>query len=253
MLSFLVTVLAAQAVNATVTHPHPGVTLARTSSAALVVVDLCAAGVSVRATAYGERKATPSTWANKAGVGVDVAINADFFDFPGATLVINRARGAGQDWQADKQFFEVRSYWEFGPGLARWQPNAAVAPAAAPAVTEVVGGHIPIIQGGQSLGPGFNGDPTITTAHRRTGIGMSADRRTLFLYVSDANQTGATMVATMQNLAGAAGAPPIDVATNEDGGGSSQMYVRGVGALFETGRLVANHLGIHATGSGDAV
>jgi len=80
-----------------------------------VVADLCSPGVSVRATEYSERKATPAGWAQKAGVDVEAAINADFFDFPGWTLVNGRggetARIGG--WKA---FFEVRSYWQFGPG-----------------------------------------------------------------------------------------------------------------------------------------
>ena len=34
------------------------------------------------------------------------------------------------------------------------------------------------------------------------------------------------------------------------GGGSSQMYVKGQGQIVTSGRLVANHLGIVATGKG---
>lgn len=238
------------AASAQVSNPKPGLTVVRIASAMLAVVDLCAPGVSVRATTYAERKRTPRSWAQLPQVAADLAVNVDFFDFPDATKVIGRARGDGQDWPADKQLFEVRSYWQFGPGLAAFQPNAAVVPS--PAATEVLGGHIVIIENGQSLGPGFGGDPTITNAHRRTALGASADRRTLFVFVSDAALTGTQLVAQMRALASQANAPAIDVATNVDGGKSSQAYLTGVGALFETGRLVANHLGVRATGSGPA-
>ena len=52
--------LAGRARAADVTTPHPGVVLARTGNDALVVADLCAGGVSVRATRYDERQATPT-------------------------------------------------------------------------------------------------------------------------------------------------------------------------------------------------
>lgn len=42
-----------------VSNPFPGVKLVRTGNSALAVVNLCAPGVSVRATRYGERKGTP--------------------------------------------------------------------------------------------------------------------------------------------------------------------------------------------------
>ena len=216
-----------------------------------MVADLCAAGVSVRATKYDERNATPSKWAQKPSVQAEVAVNADFFDFPGWTLVNGRARGAGEDWPADKMLFEKRGYWEFGPKRAGWQP-ATLEPPPAPAVTEIVGAHNVIIQGGKSQAPDFDGDAVILTSHRRTGIGVSADRRYVYLYVSNASLGGAAMANTMLARAAEAGFPQLDFATNEDGGGSSQMYVADVGPLFETGRPVNNHLGVLAKGTGPA-
>ena len=60
--------------------PHPGLTLVRQPGSAMVIGNLCAPGVQVRATKYGERKGTPQQWGQ--AVGVKAAINADFFDFP---------------------------------------------------------------------------------------------------------------------------------------------------------------------------
>ena len=232
--------------------PFHGVTLVEGPSDAMAIVDLCASGVSVRATKYAEREATPETWAQKAGVGADIAVNADFFDFPGWTYVVGRARGAGEDWPANEQNREGRPYWTFGKFVADLQTNGGVAPAAASLVTDIVGGHNFLIVGGKSQGPGFDGDPTITTAHRRTGIGMSADRRFLYVYSSNASIDGNQMVANMVARVAAGGAPAIDVATNQDGGGSSQMYVAGRGQIITSGRLVNNHLGVLAKGAGPA-
>lgn len=237
---------------AQVTKPFPGVTLVRHGGRALAIGDLCAAGVSVRATKYDERKRTPESWASVSGAAV--AINADFFDFPGATHVNGRARGGGQDWPADKQFVEytglgeVRSYWQFGPGATDLVSPSTTAPSAK--ATEIVGAHNVIIRGGKSLAPSFDGDGVILNAYRRTGIGVDAARAHVYLFASNDVLNGASMAQTMIDYAKEAGAPPIDEASNEDGGGSSQMYVKGQGQIVTSGRLVANHLGIVATGSG---
>jgi hypothetical protein len=243
-------VVSGPALAAEVTKPHPGLVLARTPGDALVVADLCAAGVSVRATRYDERQATPTQWAQKPSVGAEAAVNADFFDFPGWSLVNGRARGAGEDWPADKQLFETRLYWQFGPRLAQLITDASIPPAPAPAVTEIVGGHNLIIAAGKSLAPGFDGDGVLVGAYRRTAIGLSADRRFLYLFVSSAPLTGAGLADAMLARAGDAGFPQLDVATNVDGGGSSQMYVGAVGPMFATGRQVNNHLGVLAKGAG---
>ena len=240
------------AAKAQVTKPFPGVTLVRHGGRALAVGDLCAAGVTVRATKYDERKRTPESWAGVSGAAV--AVNVDFFDFSGATHVNGRARGAGQDWPADKQFVEytalgeVRSYWQFGPNATDLVSPSTTAPNAK--ATEIVGAHNVIIRGGKSLAPGFDGDGVILGAYRRTGIGVDAARAHVYLFASNDALNGAVMAQTMIDYAKEAGAPPIDEASNEDGGGSSQMYVKGQGQIVTSGRLVANHLGIVANGAG---
>ncbi len=233
---------------AAVSNPHPGLTLVTRNGSAMVIANLCAPGVNVRATKYAERQATPQQWGQ--AVGVAAAINADFFDFPGWTLVNGRARGGGEDWPADKQYFESRSYWSFGLFNAGLVENAALAPPGLPWSTDIVGGHNVLIRGGQSLEPLFDGDAVITTAHRRTAIGMSRDKRTLFLYASNNSLTGTGIVAELRAMQAEAGAPAIDTATNMDGGGSSQLYVAGLGQIITSGRQVNNHLGVFASGSG---
>jgi len=231
-----------------VSEPHPGIRLVNNGSTAMVVADLCRAGVSVRATKYGERNKTAAGWAQT--VDAEVAINADFFDFPGWSFVVGRARGGGEDWPADKQLKEVRSYWQFGVNQAGLQPNAAVEPGFL--ITEIVGGHNILIDNGQLKGPLYDGDAVLQGTHRRTAVGISADRRYLYLFVSNTPLNGDGIVWNLATHSAEAGAPPIHWATNMDGGGSSQLYVKGLGAVISSTRPVNNHLGIYAKGSGEA-
>ncbi len=246
----LALVLLSSTAFASVVEPFPGMKLVRTAQSAMVISNLCAPGISVRATKYAERKATPQQWAQN--VGAQAAINVDFFDFPGWTRVVGRARGGSEDWPADKQFSEARTYWQFGPNVADLVQNANIVPAGAPAISDIVGGHNILIRDGNSLGPTFDGDSVITTAHRRTAIGLSKDRRTLFMLSTNKNLDGNGLVAELRALQAEGGGPAIDIATNVDGGGSSQLFVQGFGQVIDSGRQVNNHLGVYARGTGVA-
>ncbi|MBK7579731.1 MAG: phosphodiester glycosidase family protein [Myxococcales bacterium] len=250
VLGFVVcaTALFAGTASAQVSDPHPGIRLVNHGSTALVVADLCAAGVSVRATKYGERNKTAAGWAQ--AVDAEVAINADFFDFPGWSFVVGRARGGGEDWPADKQLKEVRSYWQFGINQAGLVPNAATEPGYL--VTDIVGGHNILIENGQGKGPVYDGDAVLEGAHRRTAVGISADQRYLYFFVSNTPLNGDGIVWSMVANANEAGAAPIHWATNMDGGGSSQLYVKGIGSVISSTRPVNNHLGIYAKGAGES-
>lgn len=243
--STLALALSATPTLAEVTQPHTGMKLARQGGRALLVVDLCAPGVGIRATKYGERKKLAQTWGTE--VGAQAAVNADFFDFPEATRVIGRARGGGEDWPADKQNSENRQYWQFGPREASLVVDNTIPPPAPSAVTEIVGGHNLIVNGGVSA---VYEKPLLNNAYRRTAFGLAQDRRTLFLFTSNDLLTAQGVVDSMFALAAEAAAPPIWWATNEDGGGSTQMWVAGVGQVVSATRLVANHLGVYASGQG---
>ena len=104
-----------------------------------IIANLCAPGVSVHATKYGERRATPQTW--RAGRGLQAAVNADFFNFPAATYVLGRARGGGEDWPAAAQMRENHHYFEFGPGFSHWENPGTSAPTQG--ATEIIGSHNP--------------------------------------------------------------------------------------------------------------
>ena len=232
-----------------VTHPFTGVALARGNGTALAVVDLCANGVAVRATARSEAGALASTWAQR--IGAQVAINADFFTLGPTVPVDGRARGNNMDWPAGDQFAQAsrtewRQYWQFGLGMAELVTDSSIAPS--PGAAEIVGGHNVIIDRGAITDAG--GKPLLLNAYRHTAIGLSADRRTLFLFAVNSPVNAHDLAQSMITHAAATGAPAIDMATNEDGGGSTQMYVQGPGLIVSSTRPVANHLGVYATGSG---
>lgn len=239
--------------SAAVSNPHPGLTLVTNPGTAMVIADLCASGVAVRATKYDERKQTPQGWAS--GIGVAAAVNADFFDFPAATHVQGRARGAGADWPGGTQnvelaMGEIRQYWQFGPRIAQLVQPATIAPSGA--ASEIVGAHNIIIENGKSLAPNFDGDGVLFGSYRRTALGVSKDRAKLYLFSSNNLMTGAQLAQAVLDHAAEGGQPNVDFASNEDGGGSSQLYVAGIGQIITSGRLVANHLGVFASGQGDA-
>ena len=247
-LSLMALLVAPANAAADVSAPLPGVTLVTRPGAAMTVANLCAPGVSVRATRYAERQATPGGWAQS--IGAQVAINADFFDFPGWSYVLVRARGDGEEWPPEAELLlQPSSYWQFGGGLAGFQPSSVVPPD--PWVTQVVGAYDLLIAGGQPhvFGPD---EPFMLELHRRSAIGLSADGGTLYFYASNAAIDGPGMAAEMISMAAEAGAPPIDIATNEDGGGSSQLYVQGFGQIIDSGRQVNTHLGLYASGAGGA-
>ncbi len=231
-----------------VTSPLPGVRLAvavnNGNPSALLVVDLCAPGVTVRTTRYDERGALAADWA--ARTGVDLAVNGDLFDF-GAYSVAHWARSGGVDWPAGTHNQEPHPNIAFGPGLAM---RGDVPPPSA--ANDVIGG-IPEILIDGALNPSLADTDFINGPHRRTAVGLSQDRRTLFIFSTDGTASVPGVAFGLGVLRGAVpGAPPVWWALNLDGGGSSQMWVRGPGTVIPSTRPVANHLGIFARGSGPA-
>lgn len=238
---------------ADVSDPLPGVRLVRRGgNQSLAIADLCTPGIAVRATRHAERTKTAPQWA--AVSGVQVAINADFFD--GSYRVWGRARGASEDWPSGTHFRqaesgEFRGYFMFGPGKVALETNSQVAPPGAPDVSEIIGGHITLVHEGKSQAP-FGDIITKGNRRQRTAVGYSQDRRKLYLFTSQKNIDGEEIVADFASMVAEGGAPAIWDASSIDGGGSTQMFVQGPGAVLSASRQVANHLGIHASGSGAA-
>jgi hypothetical protein len=117
---------------------------------------------------------------------------------------------------------------------------------------QVVSGHPQILRGGVVLPQ--TGD-LCTARHPRTAAGLSRDRQTLYLMVVDGRSTSSIGMTCAEEARFLAELGAWD-AINLDGGGSSAMWVRGVGVVNSPSdgaqRVVANHLAVQAAGSGHA-
>jgi hypothetical protein len=232
------------------TTPFPGVRhLYRTASGPRRIhaleIDLCRAGVSVRATASGERRQTVASFA--ADVGAEVAINGDFFSYetyaPGGT-----AAHAGAHWGGDDG--RGSGFVAFGLERVLLSRDADIVDPLPAWANEVVGGHPTILRAGVVV------DTTsdlCTVRHPRTALGLSEDRHTLYLMVVDGRSSVSVGMTCEEEAAFLRGLGAFD-ALNLDGGGSSTMWIRGDGVVNApsdgSSRVVSNHLAIQATGSG---
>lgn len=230
--------------------PHPGVRLLRRSTSRpwqirVVTVDLCARGISLRATREGERQQRTSTFARS--VGAQVAINGDFFTYDGY-WPLGMAIGAGEHWRNDDG---TKGFVTFGddhalitPGEENWSEPAFW-------MDEAVGGY-PLVTGGAR-------HPTLSPSHcserhPRSAVGLSWDRQQLILAVVD-GRSSASVGMTCAELADLMIEMGAETALNLDGGGSTALYVEGAGGIVNrpsdgSERVVANHLAVYASGSG---
>ena len=231
--------------------PFPGVRRLHRVTASqninVLVVDLCAAGVSVRATASNERQRTVSSFG--ALVNAQAAINGDFFSFENYSTG-GPSMHAGTAWGgADGNYV---SPVQFGPNQVALPAHNSTAGVASWA-REVVSGHPSLVVNGARRDNG--GDSLCTARHPRTVLGFNAAKDKLYLAVVDgraSNRLGMTCdeLSTLMLGLGA------HDALNLDGGGSSTMWLAAKGAInFPSDgqqRVVANHLAIRATGTGPA-
>ena len=233
-----------------VSTPFSGGTLTHTVTDTqdlwVLQVDLCTPGVSLRATADGERGRTVPSFANL--VGAQAAINGDFFgsgynpDGPAAH--------DGVFWGAGVNHGYVTPL-SFGPAHVEL-PHHAVEGPTPPWAREVVGGHPTLLDDGTVVGN--PGDPLCTNRHPRTAVGVSQDHRRLILLVVDGRRSGAAGM-TCDELAFVLAAYGAWDAVNLDGGGSSTMVVHGAVQNHPsdgTPRVVGQHLAVFASGSGSS-
>ncbi|MBI2395889.1 MAG: phosphodiester glycosidase family protein [Deltaproteobacteria bacterium] len=232
--------------------PFPGVRrLDRTTSTPweihALVVNLCAAGVRLRATAPSEGSRVTSSFG--ALVGAEAAINGDFY---ASGTPIGLAIGNGTRWTktADSG---GHGFIAFGPEQAAisFPPEVVATPPSW--MREVVGGNVPLVVGG-APNTGDTGS-FCTTRHPRTMVGLSADRGTLYLAVVDGRSSRSVgmrcdeMALFMKELG-------AHDALNLDGGGSTTMWVKGAGVINRPSdgseRTVVNHLALYAKGTGES-
>ncbi|MER2563035.1 MAG: phosphodiester glycosidase family protein [Myxococcaceae bacterium] len=211
-----------------------------------VVVDLSVAGVKLQSTASSQRGRTPTSYAKL--IGAQVAINADFFKAGYVTSGL--AVGNGVKWPDTN---DSRTYGTFAfdttplaPRVELQPPEHVMQPAAW--MKGVVSGRPRVLANGAVL--------TSTASvcannvrHPRTAIGLSADKKKLFMVVIDgrssvaAGMTCSEVGALLKSLGAAEG-------MNLDGGGSSAMYLQGFGTVNRPSdgqeRVVGNHLAVFA-------
>jgi hypothetical protein len=234
------------------TVPHVGMQhLFKTTTHPLhihaLVVDLCAPGTGVRATAPGEKKRTTSSFGQL--VGAQGAINGDFFSYNGYN-VIGYAMGKGEHWPGTGD-----SSWQsvvaFGQGHATFSDEPDLF-SSQWWTREAVSGFAQIVKDGNAI-QSYDCSGHFCEKHPRTAVGLSRDRRTLYMMVID-GRTSISVGVTLKELAGFMKDLGAYDAVNLDGGGSTAMWVQAKGVVNNPSdgseRVVANHLGVFASGVG---
>jgi hypothetical protein len=250
---FVREMFATKAVEDTWADPFPGVRwlhrVTESENVNALFVDLCAVGVSVRATAESERGRTVSSFAEL--VGVQAAVNGDFGDPTIPFHVDGPAMHAGALWGG--QDHDYVSPVAFGDRHVTMKPHWDLS-GPEPWWREVVSGHPTLLVGRAPVDN--NRGSFCTVRHPRTAVGLTADRRTLIVVTVDGRAPGRDGM-TCDEMSALFFDLGADDATNLDGGGSTTMWLEGAGVVNypsdATGeRTVANHLGVYATGSGAA-
>ncbi len=212
-----------------------------------VEVDLCASGVSLRATSESENWQTASSFGSQ--VGAQVAINGDFYEWPPDTLGL--AVGDGDYWSPDRADW---GFIAFGPERAEITEPGTHVPDPPGWIEDAVGGNIMVLTDGVTTND--QGD-FCTTRHPRTVVGLSSDGTKLYLVVADGRNPGTSIGMTCAELGDLMSYLGAQDALNLDGGGSTTMWRQGAGVVNQPSdadgeRNVVNHLAVHASGSGGA-
>ena len=233
-------------------NPHPGIRWLSRENADpndvhVLLVDLCADGVALRATSSGERQRTVSGWANDRGV--QAAINGDFFSYS-TYGTSGLAVGGGNPW-SDTSDSASEAVVAFGVDRSEIEaPSVVVDPDVATWIDQAVSGHPGLIVEGTNQSTTSD---LCTARHPRTAAGLTEDHRTLVLAVVDGRRSGSIGM-TCNGLKALLGEFGAWQGVNLDGGGSSTMWIQGEGVVNVpsdgSSRVVANHLGVFADGSG---
>lgn len=269
--------------------PHPGIRIVegRTSGPSTdfyaAYVSLCNDSVHVDASGYGS-STTSGAWASS--VGAELAVNGDFFAFSPRAHIYGDAVAGGVRWADNRTglhadysgewYYERYGWIAFGDdfveftntewvknnfdtfkSLEGWEPRT-IKPSVPPGTKALVSGFPQLVIDGQRITCSSPTDSScfpdrtdMRARHPRTAMGLSRDRQTFILVVVDGRRTssvgmyGSELAKLMQDLG-------AHVAFNLDGGGSSQMWVRGQGTINRPSdgspRSVLNHWGIFAGG-----
>ena len=226
----------------------------------LVSVDLTSPGVRFVGTpeamleptapGRGHRWRTTSEFAR--ATGADVAINANYYDiFHGAFTTCGLTVSNGRVWTSTYVDRRLECWWSVGLGRGGRAEvfdshGKTYGPVARPWMTEVVTGSPLVLRNGAVLS--YTSPRHALVPNPRTLLGVSADRRTLYLMVVNGRE-GAAKGMTCPDAARVLRDFGASDAVNLDGGGSSGLYLRDEGGLVSRPadggeRAVGNHLGI---------
>jgi len=216
-----------------------------------VFVDLCARGVSAHVTRPDDRGLRTSTFASR--YGVQIAVNAGFYNTSNYAP-IGLTMGEGELW-TDSGDSSTYGFVAFGErNQAELSTPSTVVSSPADWMTDIVAGYPLLVDNGQVIQEACFSH--MCERHPRTAVGFDATGRTAILVVVDGRWSGVSRGMTRLELA----ALMVDLgavrALNLDGGGSSTLYVAGLGGVVNhpsdgSERVVSNHLGFTAGGSTD--
>ncbi len=212
----------------------------------MLVVDLNTPGVSLIATTSAQRQRTPSSYAKL--VGAKAAINGYFFfytDYHTQGLAV----GVGAVWPASVDNTRYGNL-AFGTPTNRveiYQP-APIVPFDATWMKGSIGGRPGIVASGAVINNAGYGTHC-TVRNPRTAVGLSQDKRTLYIAVVDGRST-ASIGMTCNELGSLMLSVGAYTALSLDGGGSTSMYIDKLGVVNNPSdgseRVVANHLAVMA-------
>jgi len=254
-------------------------------------VHLCTNDIAMAATAPRTGLERTSSWASNGGI--TLAVNGDFYEsVSGSWHAYGDAAGNALEWPAANTGRGLGSWhWAhnnwgwiaFGPGWADfthtehvkvsrgafraggysvdggWRPDM-VAPPLRPGTYNLISGFPELVIEGRAYtcpdptGGCFPDRGDMLARHPRTAIGLSSDRRTVFLVVVGGRGRRASVGADGQELAWLMAQLGAWQALNLDGGGSSTMWLRGTGIINSPSdgseRSVLNHVGVFAGSAG---
>jgi MYXO-CTERM domain-containing protein len=215
-----------------------------------LVVDLCAVGISPRVTKAEDKGIRTSQFA--ARYGVQLAINGGFYNTANYAA-IGLTMGDGQRW-AGTGDDGTWGFIAFGQdNRAEISPPAEVVSTVPGWMHEIVSGRPLLVEAGQVVSEPC--ESHFCERHPRTAVGLDHTGRTLYKVVVDGRWPGVSRGMTRTELARLMIDLGAHRAINLDGGGSSTMFIEGLGVVNRpsdgTERVVSNHLGLTAGGSID--
>jgi hypothetical protein len=208
--------------------PAPGVRYLRRLTSTptqihVVVADLDADGVELVATPHADRWTTVPEYALRADL--EVAVNGGFW----STLQAPRglAAGGGEPWP------DVAADPEFATLAISREDRASVHPPELPPDLENLVGAVsgrPVLVLGGEPSPALVDFPDAALRAPRTAVGVSRNGRTIYLVVVDGRQRDSRGL-SLPELADLLIELGAHAALNLDGGGSSEMFIRGAGGV----------------------